>query len=82
MAGNDTDAPGGQEQPFVTHLLELRDRLLRIILAIAVVFVALFPFANPIYTEVARPLMAHLPAGTSMIATQVASPDRPSPSRA
>jgi sec-independent protein translocase protein TatC len=74
MAKNDAQAQGGPELPFVSHLLELRDRLLRIILAIAVVFVALFPFANPIYTEVAKPLMQHLPAGTTMIATQVASP--------
>lgn len=62
------------EQPFITHLLELRDRLLRIVLAVLVFFVALFPFANEIYVFVAEPLMVHLPEGTSMIATQVASP--------
>ena len=62
------------EQPFITHLLELRDRLLRMILAILVFFVAMFPFANDIYVFVAEPLMVHLPEGTSMIATQVASP--------
>lgn len=62
------------EQPFISHLLELRDRLLRMILAILVFFVAMFPFANEIYVFIAEPLMVHLPEGTSMIATQVASP--------
>ena len=62
------------EQPFISHLLELRDRLLRMILAILVFFVAMFPFANDIYIFIAEPLMSHLPEGTSMIATQVASP--------
>ncbi len=62
------------EQPFISHLLELRDRLLRMVLAILVFFVAMFPFANEIYVFIAEPLMAHLPEGTSMIATQVASP--------
>lgn len=62
------------EQPFITHLLELRDRLLRMIVAVLVFFVVLFPFANDIYVFVAEPLMRHLPEGTSMIATQVASP--------
>ena len=62
------------EQPFISHLLELRDRLLRMVLAVLVFFVAMFPFANDIYVFIAEPLMAHLPEGTSMIATQVASP--------
>jgi sec-independent protein translocase protein TatC len=62
------------EAPFVSHLMELRDRLLRMVLLVLVVFLALFPFANSIYTYVAGPLMAALPEGTSMIATQVASP--------
>ena len=62
------------EQPFMSHLLELRDRLLRMVAAIFVVFLALFPFANDIYIFVAEPLMARLPDGTSMIATGVAAP--------
>jgi len=62
------------EQPFISHLLELRDRLLRMVLAVLVFFVVMFPFANDIYVFIAEPLMAHLPEGTSMIATQVASP--------
>ena len=70
MTTEDTD----RELPFLSHLLELRDRLLRMLLAIAVVFVVLMPFANPLYTFVAQPLMKNMPAGTTMIATQVASP--------
>jgi len=64
----------GQEQPFVAHLMELRDRLMRMLVAVLVVFLVLFPFANDIYIYVATPLMAQLPEGASMIATQVASP--------
>ena len=63
-----------REQPFVSHLLELRDRVLRMVIAVFAVFLVLFPFANDIYRMVASPLMAHLPEGTSMIATEVASP--------
>jgi len=68
------NASSGMEQPFMSHLLELRDRLLRAVLVVLVVFLALFPFGNDIYHFVAQPLMAVLPEGTSMIATQVASP--------
>jgi sec-independent protein translocase protein TatC len=64
----------GPEQPFISHLVELRDRLLRMILAIAVVFLVLFPFSNDIYTFVAEPIRAQLPEGSTMIATQIASP--------
>lgn len=62
------------EQPLVAHLVELRDRLIRAVIAVAVVFVALVPFANPIYTFAAKPLLLQLPPGASMIATEVASP--------
>lgn len=63
------------EQPFISHLIELRDRLLRIVVVVLVAFVALFSlFGNDFYTLVAEPLMRHLPEGTSMIATEVASP--------
>ena len=61
-------------ETLLSHLIELRDRVLRMFLAILLVFLALFPFANPIYTFMAAPLMAHLPEGTSMIAIEVASP--------
>jgi len=62
------------EQPFISHLIELRDRLMRMVLAVLVIFLGLFPFGNDIYLFVAEPLMKVLPEGTSMIATQVASP--------
>ena len=71
----DQDSPNGDtEQPLVQHLIELRDRLLRGIIAIAVVFAGLFYFANDIYTYVAAPLQKFLPESSSMIATEVASP--------
>lgn len=77
MAKKQTDAEQDSpfaEQPFVAHLLELRDRLLRAVIAVGLVFLGIFPFANDLYVVVAEPLMAHLPEGTSMIATEVASP--------
>jgi sec-independent protein translocase protein TatC len=64
----------GPEQPFMSHLVELRDRLLRMVMAIVLVFLVLFPFANDIYTFIAEPIRAQLPEGSTMIATQVASP--------
>jgi len=69
-----TDKTQLPEQPFLSHLVELRDRLMRMVLAILVIFLGLFPFGNDIYVFVADPLMRVLPEGTSMIATQVASP--------
>jgi sec-independent protein translocase protein TatC len=59
---------------FISHLLELRTRLLRIVIGLVVVFVALFPFANHIYTLLAAPLLAKLPLGGQMIATGVTTP--------
>jgi sec-independent protein translocase protein TatC len=61
-------------QPFLAHLLELRQRLLRSVLAVAILFFPIYYFANRIYEFVAAPLMANLPSGSSMIATEVASP--------
>ena len=69
-----SDDPNDSAMPLVAHLTELRDRLLRAILAVLVVFICLFPVANDIYTFVSQPLRALLPPGTSMIATEVASP--------
>ena len=63
-----------QEQPFLAHLMELRDRLLHMVVAVVLVFLVLFPFANDIYTLIAEPIRAKLPEGSVMIATQVASP--------
>lgn len=61
-------------QIVVGHLRQIRTRLLRCILAIAVLFAAIFPFAQPLYTFISAPLRAFLPAGASMIATSVTSP--------
>ncbi|HAN28269.1 MAG TPA: twin-arginine translocase subunit TatC [Haliea salexigens] len=68
------DETEDQPLPLVAHLTELRDRLLRALLAVLIVFIGLFPFANEIYSFVSEPLRALLPEGTSMIATDVASP--------
>ncbi|MCP5141017.1 MAG: twin-arginine translocase subunit TatC [Gammaproteobacteria bacterium] len=62
------------EQPFISHLLELRDRLIRVVAGVLVVFLVLFPFANDLFTALADPLTAVLPEGSSLIATEVASP--------
>ncbi len=60
------------EQPFITHLIEMRDRLLRVVVVVIVVFIGLFSFANELYNIVATPLLVHLPEGASMIATKPA----------
>lgn len=62
------------EMPLVAHLTELRSRLLRIVLIWMLIFAGLFYFANDLYTFISEPLRAYLPEGTSMIATDVASP--------
>ncbi|MFL9611186.1 twin-arginine translocase subunit TatC [Methylobacillus sp. Pita2] len=59
---------------FVSHLIELRDRLLRIIIGIVLITLVLFPFANDIYHFLARPLLQSLPVGGQMIATDVTTP--------
>jgi len=66
--------PNDTEMTLVQHLLELRNTVTKTILAILVIFVVLFPFANEIYTYISEPLSRFLPDGTSMIATGVASP--------
>lgn len=58
---------------FVSHLIELRNRLLRIVIGLIVVFIAFFPFANQIYAQLAAPMLNSLPAGGQMIATDVTS---------
>ena len=63
-----------QEMPLVAHLTELRKRLLRCVVAILLLFGALFYFSQQIYALVAAPLRAYLPEGATMIATGVASP--------
>jgi sec-independent protein translocase protein TatC len=59
------------QDTFISHLVELRDRLLRAILAVIIVFVCLFPWARELYAVLAQPLLAALPPGGRMIATDV-----------
>lgn len=61
-------------ESIIAHLLELRTRLLRIGIAIIVVFLCLAPWSRNLYTFLAHPLLAHLPKGGSMIATEVTTP--------
>ena len=63
-----------QEQTFLEHLVELRSRLLKACLAVAVVLVVLLPFSRKLYEYLAAPLLGQLPQGSSMIAIDVASP--------
>jgi sec-independent protein translocase protein TatC len=73
-----SDSPGNGEQlaegTLISHLLELRDRLLRSVIAVAICFVPLAFFQNELFTLIARPLIEKLPEGTSLIATSVVSP--------
>ena len=64
----------GGEMTLVEHLIELRDRLLRCVITVVVLLLLLFPFANQLYTLLAKPLLRHLPEGATMIATEVAAP--------
>jgi sec-independent protein translocase protein TatC len=70
------DELAGTEQPFVSHLIELRDRLIRAVIAIAVVagVLAVWPGPAALYDILAAPLIAHLPKGATLIATSVISP--------
>jgi sec-independent protein translocase protein TatC len=63
-----------EPQTLISHLIELRNRLLRSIVAILVFAGLLLPFSNELYQFIAAPLLAHLPENSSMIATQVAAP--------
>jgi sec-independent protein translocase protein TatC len=62
------------EDTFISHLIELRDRLLRALIAVGIVFLCLFPFASDLYDLLAYPMMRALPEGTKMIATGVVAP--------
>ena len=59
------------EDSFLSHLFELRDRLIRALVSVGLVFVCLFPWAKELYALLAQPLLASLPAGGQMIATDV-----------
>ncbi len=63
-----------QGQPLVEHLIELRTRILHAVLSVLIIFLPLFTFSNEIYAYVSEPLRQFLPEGTTMIATEVASP--------
>ena len=70
---NEEDLEGG-EQTFISHLIELRNRLLKVVLCVLLVFLVLTFYANQIYSLVAEPLLRFLPKNSSMIAIDVASP--------
>ena len=65
---------GTPTEHFISHLIELRNRLLKIVAGFVLVFVGLFPFANKIYALLAAPMLAKLPEGGQMIATAVTTP--------
>lgn len=62
------------QDSFISHLIEMRDRLLRAVLAIVIIFICLFPWAQDLYALLAKPLLAELPKGGQMIATEVTTP--------
>ncbi|MBS0610131.1 MAG: twin-arginine translocase subunit TatC, partial [Proteobacteria bacterium] len=70
------DELAGTEQPFVQHLMELRDRLVKAMIAVGIAAAVLFFYPGPgqLYDLLAAPLVAHLPEGSTMIATSVISP--------
>ena len=67
-------SPTEPGETFISHLIELRDRMLRAIVGLLITFLCLLPFANPMYTLLAHPLLEKLPAGGRMIATAVTTP--------
>jgi sec-independent protein translocase protein TatC len=74
--GDKRDELEGSEAPFVSHLVELRDRLIRALIAVGIAFGALmlWPGPGPLYDMLSAPLVANLPAGATLIATNVISP--------
>ena len=69
-----TDSQATAKQPLMAHLLELRNRLLRVFIVVLVIFAALFPFSESLYLYISEPLRAFLPSTSTMIATEVTSP--------
>jgi sec-independent protein translocase protein TatC len=74
MADPDHSAESAPEQSFIEHLTELRNRLLRAVAAILVVFLILIPFATDLYAWLAQPLLSRLPTGGQLVAIEVAGP--------
>ena len=68
------------QDTFISHLVELRDRLLRAIIAVLVVFLCLFPWAKDLYTLMAQPLLAVLPQGGQRFAASLVRPSFTAPS--
>lgn len=71
---NADDSKTETEQPFISHLIELRSRILVVVLWVSLVFLGLMYFANDIYTYLATPLLKHMPANSQMVAIDVATP--------
>src|SRR3954454_13975467 len=73
---HEPDELEGTEQPFVSHLIELRDRLIRASIAVGICFglLSIWPGPSGLYDLLAAPLVANLPQGTTLIATNVISP--------
>ena len=69
-----TEQKTASSQPFMAHLLELRNRLLRVFIAVLVIFAILFPFSEALYLYISEPLRAFLPSASTMIATEITSP--------
>ncbi|MFT6028836.1 MAG: sec-independent protein translocase protein TatC [Oleiphilaceae bacterium] len=68
------DSLSDKAQPLIAHLVELRDRLLKSVVFVIAIFLSLYYFSNDLYTLISEPLRAFLPEGSTMIATDVASP--------
>ncbi len=80
MSSTDDDAaatdsvPGDKEQSFISHLVELRQRVMWAVIAVAGITICLLPFSRDIYNFLAAPLLNELPEGVTMVAVEVASP--------
>lgn len=68
------ELPNDKDMPFLEHLIELRSRLLKIVATVVVLFLALTPFANDLFTMLAKPLLKFMPENSQMIAIDVISP--------
>ena len=74
MTSKMTEKEDLDTQPFMAHLIEFRDRVLRSIVAILIIFAGLFSFSNELYLYISEPIRAYLPDNLTMIATEVTSP--------
>lgn len=74
MLNQNKGAESAGEKAFLEHLIELRDRLLRIVMVLGFVFICLTPFAQDLYNWLSDPLVSNLPQGEKLIAIGVASP--------